>query len=121
MNCSNNGIVGKIAGLSQPAIVKGSDAYIVTQNFDGPNCCPSEITGFQGATGFFENDDGTTLSASGELLSAVKGQLRFELTAAETALLKASDEASFEFALEDNNGLMFIQFDGKLQIKDRLF
>lgn len=121
MSCNNQGVIGKISNISQPAIVKGSDAFITAQVvYKGDTSSPSKIEGFVGATGFFQNDDLSIQTIEGTLVSGDLGQLKFDLPASGTDLLKAGDEQSFEFSLEDDSGLKFIQFDGGLQINDRL-
>lgn len=122
MSCKNQGVIGKIVNISQPAIVKGSDAFISTQLvYQGDVNTPVKIPGFIGATGFLANDDTTVQAVTGTLDSADLGTLNFSIAASGTDLLKAGDEQSFEFRLEDADGVQYIQFDGGLQIKDRLF
>jgi len=120
--CRRLGIIGRIADRSTPAIVKGSDAFLVTQLvFKGEND-PAEIVGFSGATGFFPQADSTEpLPVSGTLESADLAEIRFELAASGTALLADGEEQSFEISVEDSFGLVFYQFDGKLVVKERLF
>ncbi len=122
MSCNDIAVIAKIFSKSQPEIIKGSDFNFSTQLvLKDDTCCPASIETFQGATGFFENDDGTVLASTGTLISADLATLRFDLSAEETALLKSGDESSFEMSVEDDAGLRFFQFDGKLVIKDRLF
>lgn len=122
MSCDNLGIIGKFASISQPAIVKGSDAFLVAQVvYDGDRNTPYAISNFTGATGFFKQDDGGVLQIPGSLVSSDTGKIRFDVAASGTDTLKAGEEQSFEFAMEDDRGLTFIQYDGKLKINDRLF
>lgn len=121
MSCKNQGIYGKIADISQNPIVKGSDGYIVSQILYKGDDSPFKLTNFLGATGYFKNADATTLSASGSLESADLGKIRFVLTDQQTALLEAGEEKSFEVKFEDDSGVKVIQYEGKLQINERLF
>lgn len=122
MNCKNLGIIGKIADISQPSIVKGSDAFLVAQLIYKGTSDVAKVSNFLGATGFFpQQDSAEPLVVDGTLESADLGQIRFSIPASGTQLLKASDELSWEFSVEDDNGLRFIQYEGTLQISDRIF
>lgn len=122
MSCKNRGIVAKIVNISQPEIVKGSDAFLeVELVYKGDENEQQKLTQFVGATGFFQAEETEYVAASGHLESADLAKLRFELSPAETALLKAGDEVSLEIAVEAHHGLIFYQLDGALIVKDRLF
>lgn len=119
-NCQK-GVVGQLVEISQPAIVKGSDGFIKAKLVYKDSCDVYKIDTFSGATGFLANDDGTVYDFPGVLESADLAELSFDLPASGTTGLKAGDECSLEFAIQDASGLLFIQFDGKLKINDRLF
>lgn len=121
MNICSKGVIGKIFEISQPAIVKGSDGFIGVKLFNKDSCEPVTVNGFVGATGYLANEDDTIWDIPGELLSEDRAEIKFALPASGTVNLKASDEASFEVAIQDASGIKIVQFDGKLQIKDRLF
>lgn len=122
MTCKNRGIKGKVYNISQPSIVKGSDGFVVSQVvYEGDEGAPYKIEGFVGATGFLANEDGTTLSVEASLESEDLGLVLVPLSSAQTALLKASEEASLEILLEDSSGVKIIQFDGSISVKNRLF
>lgn len=122
MSCKNRGVVAKIVNISQPEIVKGSDAFLELELvYKGDENQQEKISNFVGATGFFQAEEVDYLSASGSLVSADLGKIKFELTSAETAQLKAGEEISLEMSVEDDKGLVFYQLDGALIVKDRLF
>lgn len=122
MTCESKGVSGKVLQTSQPAIVKGSDAFIVAQIVQAADKSkPVSFSNFQSASGYFANQDGTTLTVEGSLVSEDLGTLRFDLTSQETSNLLAGEERSFEFQFQDDNGVRIIQFDSNIQIKERLF
>lgn len=122
MSCNKLGVIGKISNISQPAIVKGSDAFIETQLVYKGTDNAYEIDGFDGCTGFFKQQGETTpLQVVGTLVSEDLGKLRFDMSAAETNLLASGEELSFEVGLESDSGVLFVLFESKLSVKERLF
>lgn len=122
MTCDSKGAIGKIQKISQPAIVKGSDAFIIAQIVQAADKSkPISFSDFQGATGYFANADGTSLEVIGALESQDLGTVRFDLTAQQTSGLLSGEERSFEFGYTDESGVKFIQFDSNIQIRERIF
>lgn len=71
---------------------------------------------FQGATGFFLNSDNSTLSVSGGVFSADRGQLNFPLTRVMTAALAQGDAQSLEVWFDQAGVRNVLQFNGLLNI-----
>lgn len=102
-------------------IVKGSSKSVrvnLTNKEDGK---PFSLTGFAGATAYFEKADDTVLAVTGSLISADCGELGFDLLPAETDLLAAGDEVDFEVEVLKGAETIIAQILGKLQVSERLF
>lgn len=122
MSCNKDGIVGRIANISQPTIVRGSDGFVVTQIVYQGSGDPYKIDSFAGATAQFRAEEGDApISIVGALESADRGELRFELAASGTELLAVGDELDFQQVVEDADGVRIIVFEGKLSVRDSLF
>lgn len=121
MSCNGLGLVGSIIDRATPAMVKGSDTFIVTQIvFKGSND-PYSFQSFAGSTAYFPAADGGVVTASGALVSADLGTVRFELGNTETDLLAEGSDLSFEQRFADDRGLSIIQYEAALSIAAALF
>lgn len=103
-------------------IVKGSDVTITVTLTDKNTGDPLNLTGFTGATGYFDQQDSdTSLAASGSLISADCGKIQVPLSEAQTALLEAGEEMDMEFEVQKGTETIIAQVLGKLTVADRLF
>lgn len=105
----------------RPKIIKGEDVSLTIQLRDSVTKEPFSLGGFTAATGYFANEDGTTLAVSGELVSADLGKVNFILSEVQSALLAAGEESNFEAEIDRGNDKKIVQFIGKLEVVDRLF
>lgn len=93
-----------------------SDVNVIVDVIDKLTGAPHPLDGFQGATGFFLNQDQTTLQVSGGVFSNDRGQLVFPINRVNTALLNQGDANSAEFWLDQNGVRSVLQFPGLVNV-----
>lgn len=120
----NSGIIGQIVDRSTPQLVRGSDAYLVTQasykGSDGP--APYKFENLTGASALFLTDtDGVPFVAVGNVADPNRGTVRFDLAATGTSLMKLGESLTFEQHFDDDRGRTILVFDSKLDVIDSIF
>jgi len=105
-------------------IIKGDDVKIdvFVQN---ESQSPYSLANVTEAKACFIKDDDTSLELTltgGAIVieDAAEGHLRITIGDADTALLKANDEASFELQIDESGDKQSFQFIEVLDIKERL-
>lgn len=121
--CNPAGFSASVFQRQNPALVLGSDYFLVVQMIYGGNREPYSMTGFVGATGCFSNSDGTTLYAPGysDVKDQALGKINFDLPASTTSLLAVGEEQSFQVNFEDALGLVKTILQGQLWVQSPLF
>ena len=133
MGCQNQGLIGIVYNVSTPSLVRGSDAFVVTQvqyaSDDGtPGLSPTRGTPYafqslQGSTAYFQSDPslgGAPVVSVGSLLSNDLGTMMFAIPASASVGLAVGDSVSFEQHVQDARGLTILVFDN-LPVVDQLF
>lgn len=116
------GLIGKIVDRATPQIVRGSDAFLVTEISYKGDTAPYQFANLAGATAFFPSDgDGVPVASVGAVVHANRGTIRFDLSDVDTDGLKVGESLSFEQHFEDDRGLTIIVFADKLDVVDSLF
>lgn len=118
----SRGVIGRIVSRSQPQIVRGSDAFIITQlHYEDQSCSPYKFEGFQGASAVFKDTANVAYTVAGALDSADLGQVRFDIPATGTTAIKAGDPVIFQQVFLDDNGFLIIPFVDKISFVNPLF
>lgn len=104
-------------------IIKGSDASITVSLKDKKTGGLFDLTGFSGATAYFDQADSEDpLAVTGSLEgSADTGRLSFLMSEAQTDLLEAADGGNMEVVVDQGETRTIVQFEGEINVKPRLF
>lgn len=122
MSCKQQGLVGMIWDISTPALVRGADAFVVTQVVFQGTSSPYSFQAFTGSTAYFPGVvDGVPVAVVGTLVSADLGQVRFNIPKTASTGLALGDEVSFQQDLVDSRGLTRLIFEAALPVVDTLF
>ncbi len=105
------------------SIIKGSDSRIVVSLKDKKTGDLFDLTGFTGATAYFDQEaSDTPLAVTGELDgSADTGRLQFALTETDTEALEPGDDSNMEVVIDQAGVTTIVQFEGQVSVKPRLF
>lgn len=104
-------------GNTGPITIRpNSDVNVIVDILDTPTNSPHPMEGFEGATGFFQNADSTTLAVSGGVFSSDRGQLNFPLTRVMTKALNQGDNNNAEVWFDQNGVRHIVQFLGQVSV-----
>jgi hypothetical protein len=113
-------IIGLVYDQSTPKLVRGSDAFIVTQlvyesDNPGDHGAPYAFQSAVGSTAYFPSDPTINVLAPpivsiGTILSSELGLVRFPVPASASTGLQLGDELCWEQVLQDALGTTIIVF-----------